>query len=75
MIKVRKSSPVPIPTTSKPKQKFIEPIEIEPEEVKEVVKDFGGEDNDESYEDDGAEMGDGAEGTDGTGRHTFFKSF
>merc|ERR1712110_398852 len=78
---------------SKPiQQKFIEPIEIEPEEVKEVVnikddpevvmastsavnvdeagQDFGGEDYDESYdgyyEDDGAEMGDGAEGTDGT---------
>jgi len=91
--KVRKSSPAPIPTPSKPiQQKFIEPIEIEPEEVKEVVnikddpevvmastsavnvdeagQDFGGEDYDESYdgyyEDDGAEMGDGAEGTDGT---------
>jgi len=36
--KVRKSSPAPIPTPSKPiQQKFIEPIEIEPEEVKEVV--------------------------------------
>jgi len=91
--KVRKSSPAPIPTPSKPiQQKFIEPIEIEPEEVKEVVnikddpevvmastsavnvdeagQDFGGDEYDESYdgyyEDDGAEMGDGAEGTDGT---------
>jgi len=36
--KVRKSSPAPTPTPSKPiQQKFIEPIEIEPEEVKEVV--------------------------------------
>jgi len=92
--KVRKSSPAPIPTPSKPiQQKFIpEPIEIEPEEVKEVVnikddpevvmastsavnvdeagQDFGGDEYDESYdgyyEDDGAEMGEGAEGTDGT---------
>merc|ERR1711899_458291 len=87
--KVRGSSPAPtasIPGIAKP-----QPIDIDPEEVKEVVsikddpevlsstsavnpeeavEEFGGEDYDESYdgyyEDDGAEMGDGAEGTDGT---------
>ena len=47
--------------------------------VDEAGQDFGGDEYDESYdgyyEDDGAEMGEGAEGTDGTkGRHTFFKS-
>jgi len=92
--KIRRSSPAPqasiTPSVSHPKAQA--PIEIEPEEVKEVVnikddpevlglastsavnpdesQEFGGEDYDESYdgyyEDDGAEMGEGAEGTDGT---------
>jgi len=90
--KIRRSSPAP--TASTPNvTKAQAPIEVEPEEVKEVVnikddpevlglastsavnpdeagQEFGGEEYDESYdgyyEDDGAEMGDGAEGTDGT---------
>jgi len=95
--KIRRSSPAPqasiTPSVSHPKAQA--PIEIEPEEVKEVVnikddpevlglastsavnpdesQEFGGEDYDESYdgyyEDDGAEMGEGAEGTDGTKGH------
>ena len=100
--KIRRSSPAPTastPSVSKVAQQPIVPIEVEPEEVKEVVnikddpevlglastsavnpdeagQEFGGEDYDESYdgyyEDDGAEMGEGAEGTDGTkGRHDF----
>jgi len=94
--KIRRSSPAPTastPSVSKVAQQPIVPIEVEPEEVKEVVnikddpevlglastsavnpdeagQEFGGEDYDESYdgyyEDDGAEMGEGAEGTDGT---------
>merc|ERR1712110_1380330 len=103
--KIRRSSPAPsassTPTQEVSRSKAIAqapipmtPIEVEPEEVKEVVnikddpevlglastsavnpdleagQEFGGEDYDESYdgyyEDDGAEMGDGAEGTDGT---------
>merc|ERR1712110_539424 len=103
--KIRRSSPAPsalsTPTQEESRSKAIAqapipmtPIEVEPEEVKEVVnikddpevlglastsavnpdleagQEFGGEDYDESYdgyyEDDGAEMGDGAEGTDGT---------
>merc|ERR1712079_116730 len=78
------------PSVSKVAQQPIVPIEVEPEEVKEVVnikddpevlglastsavnpdeagQEFGGEDYDESYdgyyEDDGAEMGEGADGT------------
>jgi len=102
--KIRRSSPAPTastPSVSKVAQQPIVPIEVEPEEVKEVVnikddpevlglastsavnpdeagQEFGGEDYDESYdgyyEDDGAEMGEGAEGTDGTkGQPTIFK--